>query len=83
VLLQLVLLLHTVGLRNVWKCSAPDCARLFIKTYRRAFCSPRCQKRAYMRTTWQAAREQEEKMRTRRQRQRAAGGKPIGTRRKG
>jgi hypothetical protein len=56
VLLQLVMLLDIVGLDNVRICSAPDCPgdghpapRLYVKTYRREFCSVRCQKRVYAR----------------------------------
>ena len=44
-ILQAVLLLHEVGLANVHKCSAPDCNRLYVKVYRRKFCSVQCQKR--------------------------------------
>ncbi len=47
--LQLVMLLQTVGLGAVRFCGVDDCDRMFVKTHRRAYCSPRCQKRAYMR----------------------------------
>jgi hypothetical protein len=47
VVLQLVLLLHEVGLGQVRICEAPDCDRLFVKAYRREFCSTRCQKRTH------------------------------------
>ena len=53
VVLQLVLLLHTVGLHNIRFCAAPDCPgpHLFVKSYRREFCSVRCQKRTLARTS--------------------------------
>jgi len=44
-LLHLEFLLHVVGLRNVRVCLAPDCPHLFVKTYRREYCSTRCQQR--------------------------------------
>ena len=44
-LLNLMFLLHEVGLRQVRMCEAPDCQHLFVKTYRREFCSKRCQQR--------------------------------------
>jgi hypothetical protein len=44
-ILQLQLLLHEVGLRHVRFCVAPDCQHLFVKTYRREYCSSRCQQR--------------------------------------
>ncbi len=47
VILQVVTLLHVVGLDTVRICKA--CPRMFVRTYRREFCSARCQKRAYMR----------------------------------
>ena len=48
--LQFLLLLHKGGLENLHLCAATDCPgpRLFFKTYRREFCSSRCQKRMYM-----------------------------------
>ena len=49
VILQLLLLVYTVGVGNVRVCNASDCPRLYVKTYRREFCSPRCQKREQMR----------------------------------
>jgi hypothetical protein len=49
VVLQLIALLQQVGLRHVRACRAPDCVRIYVKTYRREFCSVRCQKRTYMR----------------------------------
>jgi hypothetical protein len=46
VVLQLIVLLQLVGLRNVRVCAAPDCKRLFVKRYRQTYCSTRCQSRA-------------------------------------
>ena len=68
VLLQLVLLLHQVGLPNVRVCKAGDCRRMFVKLYRREFCSARCQKRAYMRQRRENERAKRERARLRRQR---------------
>ncbi len=47
--LQLVVLLTKVGLSSVKTCPGPDCRRIFVKTYRREFCSPQCQNKRYMR----------------------------------
>ena len=72
-LLQLLMLLEQVGLGNVRACDAADCQRIFVKTYRRTFCSLKCQRRAIKRRLRQAAREQLEKQQARtRQRRRAA-----------
>ncbi len=49
IVLQVVLLALHVGLPNVRKCGAPDCDHLFVKRYRREYCSVACQKREYMR----------------------------------
>jgi hypothetical protein len=72
VVLQLMLLLHAVGLRNVRICGAAEpggCQHLFVKTYRREFCSARCQQRDYKRRLRQRQREQKEQQtRTRRRR---------------
>jgi hypothetical protein len=69
VILQIVLLLQEVGLANVHECSASDCRRLFVKVYRREFCSVQCQKRINTRKQRQIAREQKERLaRQRRQR---------------
>jgi hypothetical protein len=67
--LQLVLLLERVGLAHVRLCGVDDCPRLFVKTYRREFCSVRCQKRHYMRTL----RAKERERRHKRQQQRRKG----------
>jgi hypothetical protein len=61
--LQLITLLHIVGLGDVRECSAPDCQRLYVKAYRREFCSPRCQKRTHTRQ-W---RQEEKRAREARQ----------------
>lgn len=69
VVLQLVLLLQTVGLRNVRKCASTDCKHLFVKTYRREFCSVRCQARDYKRKIRLRQREEKERqIRVRRRR---------------
>jgi endogenous inhibitor of DNA gyrase (YacG/DUF329 family) len=69
VVLQMLLLLDRVGLSNVRICGVGDCQRLFVKTYRREFCSARCQQRDYKRKLRQRTREQhEQKARTKRRR---------------
>ena len=68
VALQLVLLVQRVGLRNVRAC--PDCRRVFVKTYRRTFCSKRCQKRAQQRRLRQKEREQLAREQAHRERER-------------
>jgi hypothetical protein len=68
-ILQLLLLLDRVGLSNVRICGVGDCQRLFVKTYRREFCSARCQQRDYKRRLRQRRREQQEQQtRSRRRR---------------
>lgn len=64
VMLQAGLLVHLVGLPSIRTCEAADCPHLFVRRYRRTFCSARCQKRAYMR----ARRENERLQRARRTR---------------
>ena len=59
VVLQLVMLLNEVGLHNVRVCGA--CPRLFVKTYRREFCSVQCQQRKYKRIKRQWTKEQKER----------------------
>lgn len=73
VIQQIVLLLHEVGLTNVQKCSAPDCQRLFVKMYRREFCSPQCQKRIYTRNQRRLDRERKEHLARRRRQRRRKG----------
>lgn len=70
ILVQLVTLLQVVGMANVRVCGA-DCERLFVKTHRREYCSPRCQKRAYMRERRRRAVDAKQKTRARLRRQRA------------
>jgi hypothetical protein len=71
--LQFVMLLHVVGLRSVHRCSARGCLRLFVKTYRREFCSVQCQQR----DNKQRQRQHERNRREREQRRRrvAKGGR--------
>jgi len=67
--LQLFLLMREVGLRNIRVCGAIEpggCRRLFVKTYRRAFCSARCQQRVYKRDQRRQAREKQAQSRARR-----------------
>jgi hypothetical protein len=65
-ILQLAFLVERVGLANVRPCGGSDCSRLFVKTYRREFCSTRCQKRHYMRL--RRAKEQEQQRRRQKRR---------------
>lgn len=65
-LLQLVQLLDRVGVRRVRRCSAEDCDRIYVKSYRRVFCCMRCQKRTYAR----AMRGRHKELRERRRRAR-------------
>jgi CGNR zinc finger len=67
--LQLFLLMQSVGLRNVRMCGAAEpggCQRIFVKTYRRTFCSMRCQKRAQARRLRRKQLEQQIRARRRR-----------------
>ena len=73
VILQTLLLLHEVGLANVRECSAPDCQRLFVKVYRKEFCSAQCQKRINTRKQRQTARDQKERLARRRRQRRKKG----------
>jgi hypothetical protein len=78
VILQLVMLMSHVGLHNVRVCKATDCGsppgtpaapssrRLYVKTYRREFCSEQCQKRVYMRQRRENERRQRERAARRR-----------------
>jgi hypothetical protein len=72
-ILQLVLLLDHVGLSNVRRCGVGDCHRLFVKTYRREFCSVRCQARDYKRKLRQRMREQQEQQTRARRRRNTKG----------
>jgi hypothetical protein len=46
--LQFVTLLQVVGIESVRACRAPECGRLFVRRYRREYCSRRCQNREFM-----------------------------------
>lgn len=83
VILQLVMLLSHVGLHNVRICKAADCGspagtvaapssrRMYVKTYRREFCSAQCQKRVYMRQRRENERRSRERRAAQRRRERA------------
>jgi hypothetical protein len=73
VILQLVFLLHEVGLSQVRMCTAPQCDRIFVRSYRQEFCSLACQKRTNKARLRQVKREREEQ-RARRQRGSRQGG---------
>lgn len=73
IVLQLVMLVQEVGLSNVHACSAPDCRRIYVKVYRREFCSVQCQKRINTRKQRQAAKEQRERAARRRRERRKKG----------
>jgi hypothetical protein len=70
--LQLVMLLHEVGIGQVRTCAAFDCQRLFVKTYRRNFCSTRCQKRTHTAAMRRAQLEEERRAGIRARRNRRA-----------
>jgi len=71
-ILQLAFLVERVGLGNLRLCGVWDCQHVFVKTYRREFCSVQCQKRHYMRRLRANARRQQEQRRRRRQRVKGA-----------
>jgi hypothetical protein len=56
-ILNLAVLLERVGLDKARLSGVRDCPGIFIKTYRREFCSVQCQKRHYMRKLRADARE--------------------------
>jgi hypothetical protein len=67
--LQMFLLMQQLGLRNIRTCGAAEpggCQRLFVKAYRREFCSARCQQRDYKRKLRQRQRELKEQQTRRR-----------------
>lgn len=70
IVLQAVLLLQEVGIHNLRECAAPDCRSLYVKVYRREFCSERCQKRINRRKQLQQQRERRARQAERRQRRR-------------
>lgn len=65
-ILHLLLRLHEVGLRNVRVCQAPDCQHLFVKMYRREYCSKRCQARHSKQVRRAMERDEEERQQKRR-----------------
>jgi hypothetical protein len=71
--LKLMLLVQQVGLANVRICARDGCPRLFAKTYRREFCSKRCQMRAYMLQWRRQERERQARQVRDRQRRKAKG----------
>lgn len=78
VVVQFVLLIQEVGLHSVRECSATDCRRLYVKVYRREFCSPRCQKRINTRKQRQHARERLARDAQRRRQRRKQGDRSNG-----
>ena len=85
-ILQLFLLMLQVGLRNIRQCGAGGpwfCPRLFVKTYRREFCSVRCQQRDYKRRQRRQQREEEEQQQLRARWRIANTTRPLTARRKG
>jgi hypothetical protein len=70
---QLIILILMVGLPNIRACAAPDCPgpHLFVKTYRREYCSVRCQKRTLTRKARHAEREQAARVAARQQQRKA------------
>jgi hypothetical protein len=67
-ILQTLMLLHEVGLHNIRTCA---CGRLFVKTYRRTFCSTTCQKRYYMRQRRENDRRKRDRRRALRRKEQA------------
>lgn len=67
---QLVTLLRLVGLKHVRSCAAPDCERIYVKTDKREYCSPQCQKRVWARTRRANERHKQEQRARRRRQQR-------------
>jgi hypothetical protein len=57
VILQLVVLLHEIGFGQVRECRDVKCRRLFIRRYRKDFCSGKCQKRVHTHLARLAERE--------------------------
>ena len=70
IVLQLMSLLMQVGLSQIRICTAPDCDRLYVKVFRREFCSVRCQSRTYMKTKRANERRKRERAAIRRRRTR-------------
>jgi CGNR zinc finger protein len=42
--------LQAIGTANLRRCPAPDCLRAFVKRGRREYCSPRCQRRVFLKS---------------------------------
>jgi hypothetical protein len=40
VILQLMVLLQIVGLKNVLRCPLPECGRIFVKRHKQEYCTP-------------------------------------------
>ena len=72
-ILQLAFLMERVGMSNVRLCPAGGCQHVFVKTYRRRFCSIQCQKRDYMRKVRATDRLEQEQHQRRQQRRRQKG----------
>jgi len=65
-ILQYVWLIYSVGLDNVRACGAPDCPHVFVKSYRREYCSLNCQRRTNKRQQRDAAKRAKEQEQRRR-----------------
>ncbi len=72
VILQVVTLLQLVGLRNVRICRLPECRRMFVKTYRREFCSTAHQGLNNKREQREIQRQKRERDRRRRAQEKGA-----------
>ena len=59
VVVQALIALHLVGLKNLRTCKASDCRMPFITRWGKEHCSVRCQKRTERRRNREAARKQE------------------------
>ena len=70
VVLQAVIALHLVGLKNLRTCKAGDCGLPFVTRWGKEHCSVRCQKRTERRRNREAARDQERRRLARERRRR-------------
>lgn len=68
IVVQLITLLQLVGLRNVRVCAAPDCNRMFVRRYRRDYCSRAHQEKQNKRNQRQNDKLKRERARLARQR---------------
>jgi len=66
--LALTLTLHLAGFKNLWRCKAPDCPHIFVKTHKQEYCSGKCQRRHYKQTEREADRAEREALRVKRAR---------------